>query len=90
MWMGTHPNGLSNVLLDENQTESIDLLRFLSQNPNLLGTCTWNKYKDLPFLFEILSIAKPASIQAHPDKELALKLHASKPHIYPDAQYKPL
>ena len=41
----------------------------------------------LPFLFKILSIGKPLSIQAHPDKLLAERLHREKG--YPDANHKP-
>ncbi|ORZ31303.1 RmlC-like cupin domain-containing protein [Catenaria anguillulae PL171] len=44
---------------------------------------------DLPFLFKVLSVAKPLSIQAHPDKLLARRLHAHSPHHYKDANHKP-
>jgi mannose-6-phosphate isomerase len=43
----------------------------------------------LPYLLKILSIAKPLSIQVHPNLSQAQLLHASKPHIYPDANHKP-
>jgi len=43
----------------------------------------------LPYLFKVLSINKALSIQAHPDKALAEKLHAKAPHIYKDDNYKP-
>ena len=43
----------------------------------------------LPYLFKVLSIAKPLSIQLHPNKAQAEKLHAAKPHLYPDNNYKP-
>ena len=46
-------------------------------------------YGDLPFLFKVLSINKALSIQAHPDKTLAKKLHANDPKNYPDANHKP-
>lgn len=45
--------------------------------------------KELPFLFKILSIEKVLSIQAHPDKELAKKLHLADPQNYPDDNHKP-
>ena len=44
---------------------------------------------DLPFLLKVLSVAKALSIQAHPDKQLAEKLHEEKPHMYKDANHKP-
>ena len=43
----------------------------------------------LPFLFKILSVGQALSIQAHPDKELAARLHGSRPDLYPDANHKP-
>lgn len=43
----------------------------------------------LPFLFKILSAGKALSIQAHPDKSLAEKLHKEKPKSYKDDNHKP-
>lgn len=43
----------------------------------------------LPFLFKVLSAGKALSIQAHPDKELAKKLHEEKPKSYKDDNHKP-
>ena len=45
--------------------------------------------KKLPYLFKILSINKPLSIQVHPDKETAEELHKENPHIYVDDNHKP-
>ena len=53
-------------------------------NNELLSTIT-----NLPFLFKILSVNKALSIQAHPDKELAIKLHRSNPTNYKDDNHKP-
>ena len=44
---------------------------------------------DLPYLFKILSIEKPLSIQSHPDKKMAIELHKNYPDIYKDANHKP-
>lgn len=44
---------------------------------------------DIPFLFKILSVDTALSIQAHPDKELAMKLHLEHPDIYKDSNHKP-
>ena len=38
---------------------------------------------------KVLSVAKALSIQAHPDKALAARLHAQDPAHYPDANHKP-
>jgi mannose-6-phosphate isomerase len=45
--------------------------------------------EDLPFLFKVLSAGKALSIQAHPDKELAERLHLENPQAYGDANHKP-
>ena len=44
---------------------------------------------DLPFLFKILSAGKALSIQAHPDKDVAARLHSNDPKNYADANHKP-
>lgn len=38
---------------------------------------------------QVLSISKALSIQAHPDKALAEKLHSERPEVYKDANHKP-
>lgn len=38
---------------------------------------------------KVLSVAKALSIQAHPDKPLAEKLHADRPDVYKDPNHKP-
>ncbi|MFA7125498.1 MAG: mannose-6-phosphate isomerase, class I [Sphaerochaetaceae bacterium] len=63
LWMGVHPNApavvpaLDNMLLKD----------FLSLHPHFLG-----KHEQLPFLFKVLSIEEPLSIQCHPTKEQAV------------------
>lgn len=37
--------------------------------------------RDLPYLFKVLSVNKALSIQAHPDKALAERLHAERPNV---------
>jgi len=44
---------------------------------------------ELPFMFKILSAGKCLSIQAHPDKKNAERLHAENPEAYGDANHKP-
>jgi len=43
----------------------------------------------LPWLLKVLSAGKALSIQAHPDKKLAEKLHSMHPEIYKDDNHKP-
>lgn len=45
--------------------------------------------QQLPFLFKILSAGKALSIQAHPDKATAERLHSDDPSHYPDDNHKP-
>ena len=44
---------------------------------------------NLPFLLKILCCERPLSIQAHPDKQTAERLHAQFPDEFPDANHKP-
>ena len=44
---------------------------------------------NLPYLFKVLSVQKPLSIQLHPDKPTAVKLHSQDPSHYPDDNHKP-
>jgi len=44
---------------------------------------------DLPFLLKVLSCGKTLSIQAHPDKEGAERLHKENPDAYGDDNHKP-
>ena len=78
--MGTHPNGPSAV----GTQPLIELI-----TPQSITLPLFSKYGDLPFLFKVLSINKALSIQAHPDKVLAEKLHSERPDIYKDANHKP-
>jgi mannose-6-phosphate isomerase len=43
----------------------------------------------LPFLFKVLSAAESLSIQTHPTRAQAERLHAEDPEHYPDANHKP-
>ncbi|XP_017967565.1 mannose-6-phosphate isomerase [Drosophila navojoa] len=44
---------------------------------------------ELPYLFKVLSIKKALSIQVHPNKCEAERLHAERPEIYKDSNHKP-
>ncbi|KAJ9605469.1 Mannose-6-phosphate isomerase [Cladophialophora chaetospira] len=85
LWMGTHPS-----LPSKDLTTGRSLLDLVSDNQALMGEDITDKYnKKLPFLFKVLSINKALSIQAHPNKKLAEKLHAKDPKNYPDDNHKP-
>lgn len=98
LWMGTHSTLPSSIIPPngEGKDEYPTLASYLQQYPKLVGDKVQehfsgsNSWKgELPFLFKILSIGKALSIQAHPDKELAKRLHAEKPKMYKDDNHKP-
>ncbi|KAJ5079033.1 mannose-6-phosphate isomerase [Anaeramoeba ignava] len=93
-WMGDHPNGPSKIM-DSNSKE-IEFEEWIEKNKEKTGEeilefneSRNNPKNQLPFLFKVLSINKTLSIQAHPDRELAQKLHKNYPDIYKDPNHKP-
>eukprot|EP00746_Dinoflagellata_sp_MGD_P087593 gnl/MRDRNA2_/MRDRNA2_34728_c0_seq1.p1 gnl/MRDRNA2_/MRDRNA2_34728_c0~~gnl/MRDRNA2_/MRDRNA2_34728_c0_seq1.p1 ORF type:complete len:765 (+),score=156.11 gnl/MRDRNA2_/MRDRNA2_34728_c0_seq1:94-2388(+) len=85
MWMGTHPNGPSSVLVEG---ASVALKELISQDPaHWLGDDA--PRGDLPYLFKVLSCNQALSIQAHPNKTLAEQLHKKFPDKYKDPNHKP-
>lgn len=88
LWIGTHPNAPSQVIQGN---EYISLATLIARDPNgILGTGVAERFNhQLPFLLKVLSAAEPLSIQAHPDRAQAQRLHARDPKHYPDANHKP-
>lgn len=87
--MGTHPNGPSQVN-DPGSSEKQSLLEWINSHDGCLGSKVSEIFEGkLPFLFKVLSVNKALSIQAHPNKEHAEKLHASRPDVYKDPNHKP-
>lgn len=74
LWMGTHPTAPARLTSDGRP-----LAAYLADQ-GLPG---------LPFLLKVLSVRTALSIQAHPNKELAARLHASNPDAYKDDNHKP-
>lgn len=90
LWMGTHPKAPSLVASEDGKGVSQSLADLLRSDPSLLGSrCAHAFDESLPFLFKVLSVAQALSIQSHPDKALAARLHQQKPELYPDANHKP-
>ncbi|XP_035422594.1 mannose-6-phosphate isomerase isoform X1 [Cygnus atratus] len=88
LWMGAHPKG--DAAIRDNRIPQKTLGRWISDNPACLGAKVKDAFQGrLPFLFKVLSVRTALSIQAHPNKELAAKLHAQFPQHYPDANHKP-
>jgi mannose-6-phosphate isomerase len=88
LWMGAHPNAPSHVVLDGAR---VSLRQLIAQYPReILGQAVAERFSGrLPFLFKVLSTAESLSIQAHPTKEQARRLHARDPEHYPDDNHKP-
>ncbi|XP_055984789.1 mannose-6-phosphate isomerase [Sorex fumeus] len=88
LWMGTHPRGDAKIL--DNRIPQKTLGQWIAANPDCLGAKVKARFQaSLPFLFKVLSVDTALSIQAHPNKELAEKLHVQAPEHYPDANHKP-
>jgi len=70
LWMGAHPKAPSRVVCGNRWVSLPELIR---ENPvEMLGKAISEKFNDqLPYLFKVLAIASPLSIQAHPDPEQA-------------------
>jgi mannose-6-phosphate isomerase len=85
LWMGTHPSGPSEIINEEKEGEDSSLLQsFLDENaPAAVGAPSAERFgaTTLPFLFKVLSVQTALSIQSHPDKKLAERLHAEKPEV---------
>lgn len=92
LWMGAHSRAPSHLVPRVGvSVESVPLTVAIERYPDLiLGrsvAAAWGR--SLPFLFKVLSIGGPLSIQAHPDSTAAARLHARDPHHYPDPNHKP-
>eukprot|EP00878_Enallax_costatus_P031966 GHUV01035044.1.p1 GENE.GHUV01035044.1~~GHUV01035044.1.p1 ORF type:complete len:188 (+),score=39.30 GHUV01035044.1:91-654(+) len=85
LWMGTHPSGPA-VISGHDTT----LKQWIQAHPEALGDAVLKRFgTDLPYLFKVLSVRTALSIQSHPDKALAERLHAQNPKDYKDDNHKP-
>ena len=67
LWMGAHKKAPSSIIIND---QIIPLDQYIREHSDkVLGDHT--DYSELPFLFKVLSAAKPLSIQVHPTKEQA-------------------
>ncbi|HPC36334.1 MAG TPA: mannose-6-phosphate isomerase, class I [Candidatus Marinimicrobia bacterium] len=87
LWIGAHPSAPSQVSISNN---FIDLTELIRKHPiEILGEPVFKRFgANLPFLFKVLSAGKPLSIQAHPNKLQAVRLHTRDPINYPDSNHK--
>jgi len=86
LWIGAHPK-LPSVVQDLNLPLNEAIRRFPE---DILGRKSVEKFgRQLPFLLKILSAGQALSIQLHPAKNQAERLHQKDPVNYPDANHKP-
>lgn len=79
LWMGAHPKASSCLENGAalNQAIAAQPLKMLGHEGNLR------------FLLKVLCCSSPLSIQSHPDKATAVRLHALYPDEFPDDNHKP-
>ena len=72
LWMGAHPKAPSRIVQDGVERSLIDIV---NDSPDQILGYSAAKYFEgsFPFLFKILAIDRPLSIQAHPDKNQAVR-----------------
>ena len=90
LWMGDHPSLTSFIVLPNGDKVRLD--EAIVENPErFLGKAyaQFQQKKRLPFLFKVLSVEKVLSLQIHPSKDIAKKLHETKPDVYKDDNHKP-
>ncbi|CBH18539.1 phosphomannose isomerase, putative [Trypanosoma equiperdum] len=89
LWVGTHPNCPSKTFSGQNLDD------FLKNDNNMSRFVHPKQQADprfrdtVPFLLKLLSVQTALSIQAHPNKQLAEKLHRENPEKYKDPNHKP-
>ncbi len=99
LWMGAHPKAPSKVILADSGFHLLNDI--IAREPeSLLGSRTASQFSNrLPYLFKVLAVEQPLSIQAHPsrsqaragfDRENRLGIPLDAPHRnYKDDNHKP-
>ena len=88
LWIGAHPKASSEIEIDREKIALNEIIR--TNNLECLGEYVSKKFGgNFPFLLKILSAANALSIQTHPNKLQAEKLHELDPENYPDDNHKP-
>ena len=88
LWIGAHPKCPSEIEVDN---VNIPLNKIVEDYPvECLGDYVVRKFNgQFPFLLKVLSSDKALSIQTHPNKIQAERLHSLDPENYPDDNHKP-
>ncbi len=88
LWIGAHPKASSEIELDGRMTPLNEIIS--GDTIDSLGEYVADKFSGtFPFLLKVLSAGKALSIQTHPNRSQAVRLHASSPENYPDDNHKP-
>ena len=97
LWMGSHPDSPSLVSLPAGDASLGELIA--GDPRRYLGEKTAGRYGELPFLFKVLAVEKPLSVQAHPhlaqaregfERENRAKIAHNAPNRnYRDPNHKP-
>lgn len=84
LWIGTHSSAPAKLYREPGKT----LTEYIAEEQKnfQIGEHTLT---ELPYLLKVLSVGGALSIQAHPNKVLAAKLHEKNPTAYKDDNYKP-
>lgn len=89
LWMGAHPKAPSIIQMNHKKIPLNKAIRMFPKE--MIGEAVFHQSAPaaLPFLFKVLSAAQALSIQVHPNKKQAKKLHRLHPEHYPDDNQKP-
>ena len=87
LWIGAHPSLCSKIIAD-GATEPLSAFIAADQQGCLGKETLKAGYQELPFLLKVPSCERALSIQSHPDKATAEKLHEKDPRHYPDANQR--
>ena len=88
LWIGAHPKAPSEIEIDSKRFPLDKII--LEYSLEFLGKYVSKKFDNkFPFLLKVLSAERALSIQTHPNKDQAVKLHAADPKNYPDNNHKP-
>ena len=88
LWIGAHPKAPSEIEINGKRIPLDNII--VKHSLECLGNYVSKKFNNkFPFLLKVLSAGIALSIQTHPNKEQAVRLHAADPKNYPDDNHKP-
>ncbi len=85
LWIGAHPSASALAITPAGDFPLLELAAAFPDD--IIGP--GRQSAELPFLLKILCCEKALSLQSHPDRHHAARLHAAHPERYPDPNPKP-